>query len=140
MSIKSLLTKATYQINAKAEDLLLITTKKILRDSHGPNSYIGVTGVGRVKEGYYIKGPWSTFIPADKPKPGAHARHFIKHALTPCLGPLPPDKGKPHKMVLITFPSFILKTPIVEQKEFLKDWSVMIKSFELPWCELTVWR
>lgn len=127
-------------MNDKAEDLLLMTMKKVLRDSHGPDSYIGVMGVGRVKEGYYLKGPWSTFISSEKDSPGVHARHFIKNALTPSLGPLPPDKGKPHKIVLITFPSFITNVSISEQKKFLNDWSIMIKSFDLPWCELTVWR
>lgn len=140
MTIKSLLIRATNHVSSKAEDLMLATAKKVLRDSHGSDSYIGVLGVGRVKEGYYIKGPFETFIPADKENPGAHARHFIKYALTPSLGPLPPDKGKPHKMVLVTLPSFITRTPISEQRRFLKDWSAMIESFDLPWCELTVWR
>jgi hypothetical protein len=140
MKIKSLLKKTIKYGEEKAEDLMLIGLKKFFREQHGPDSYIGVLGVGRIKEGYYLKGPWSTFIPLNRENPGAHARHFIKHALTTTLPPLPPDKGKPHKIVLVTLPSFITHTPISEQRKFLKDWSVMIESCNLPWCELTVWR
>jgi len=140
MKIKNLVKETIKNTEGKLEDLMLIGLKKIFRKQHGSDSYIGVIGVGRVKEGYYIKGPYPTFIPIERENPGIHTRHFIKHALAPVLGHLPPDKGKPHKVVLITFPSFILRTPISEQKKFLRDWVVMIESFNLPWCELTVWR
>ena len=124
----------------KAEDLMLETLKKIQREEHGPDSYIGVIGVGRIKEGYYVKGPWPTFIPADKENPGQHLRYFMKHALAPFLGPIPPDKGKPHKIVLVTLPSFLTRTSISDQKQFKDDWKAMVNSFDLPWCEFTVWR
>jgi hypothetical protein len=138
--IKTLIKKSILYTEDKFENIMLIIMKKILREKHGSNSYIGIIGVGSTKEGYYLKGPWSTFISKEKDGPGRHARHFIKHALTPSLGPLPPDRGKPHKIVLITFPSFISRTPIFEQWKFLKDWEATIESFDLPWCELTVWR
>lgn len=140
MTIKALIKYAIKNLEYKIEESIIITLKKVMRNQHGNDSYIGVLGVGKSKEGYYIRGPWETFISNKVENPGIHARHFIKNALAPVIGPAPPDKGKCHKIVLIPLPSFIIKTSLYNQRKFFHDWEATVESFGLPWCELTTWR
>ena len=142
MGFKEVIKQEVSIICDKAEDSLLSTAKRIFQTYYGDNSFIGVIGIGFREKCYYIKGSvdTTTFEREGLENPGAKARHITKSSLQIILGPMPPDKGKPHRMILIPLPSFIFKVSIFEQKKFFNNWKSLVTSYDLPYCEFTVLR
>lgn len=137
------LTKKTFHRTAKIlEDVGIAALAPLYQEYYGHNSFVGVVGVTADEDGnFYIQGSVpGAKVEADCENPGAKARKIAKDALSVQLGPLPPDKGAPHKLILIPTPSFVLRTPFKKQWQFLDQWKCRVTAYDLPYCDFTVMR
>jgi hypothetical protein len=137
--IKNKIIKIYKQVEQFATDFYI----KILQEKYEGICFSGAIGVGVYDNGdYYLFGSIPNFI-IDKERllPGASARHTAKGSLLLQLGPMPPQHGVPHQLVLVPLLSFYIKLTKEQRNNFIDQWTRTITTYDnIPYCEFRTMR
>jgi hypothetical protein len=129
MKIFKMLTK---ELNEKAELYLLSIYNKLMKLKY-EDRFVTVVGLGLRDNQFYMRGQVDTSF--SKTRGVYRARDILKENIFMTKGPMP--GFKPHRAVLVPFPSLILAGPKIID-EVAREWSGCTLSYNIPFIEYTI--